>query len=65
MGGSNELPPPPPPGRPGFGIVGGGALSKSANYQLTLTVGEGPGGNAVYTSKHYRLITGVVSSTEP
>jgi len=45
-------------------IVAGGTVMTSASYQLVLTTGQGPGGNAVLTSPRYRLQAGLVGVTE-
>ncbi len=45
--------------------VAGGQSMKSTNYQLVMTVGQGPGGNAVMSSSTYKLRAGVVGATQP
>ena len=45
-------------------IVAGGTIMTSSRYQLVLTTGQGPGGNAVMTSPGYRLQAGLVGVTE-
>lgn len=54
---------PPTPGRPSGALVAGGARSSSARYVLISTLGQGPGGNAVYRSPRFRLRGGLVGVT--
>jgi len=56
---------PPEPGRPGSAVVAGGHFMKSANFSLMCSTGEGPGGNGLYSSPGYRLLGGVVGTTQP
>lgn len=52
------------PGRPGSALVSGGNVMTSAKYRLVLTTGEGPGGTQVLESTNYRLLGGLVGTTE-
>jgi hypothetical protein len=55
----------PEPGRPGFGMVGVGNYSTSANYRLVGGVGDSPGANLVSRSTNYTLHGGLVGTTQP
>lgn len=52
------------PGSPGSALVSGGNVMTSAKYRLVLTTGEGPGGTQVLQSRNYKLIGGLVGTTE-
>jgi hypothetical protein len=45
--------------------VTGGTLMTSANYRLLVVSGESLGLNGVSTSAKYRLVGGVVGTTQP
>jgi len=62
--GGTDAGPPPAPGRPGTATLTGGALLKSPNYTLLVSVGEGPGTNGVLSSSSYTLHSGVVGTTQ-
>jgi hypothetical protein len=64
-GGEAGVVEPPVPGRPGFDTVAGGAHMKSTNYRLFVATGEAPGGNRVLRSPSYRLVGGLIGSTQP
>jgi hypothetical protein len=64
-GGTVDPPEPPAPGRPGQGVVSGGRLMSSANFTLWTSSGDSPSGNGVATSTNYRLVLGVVGTTQP
>lgn len=53
-----------PPGKPGHAVVAGGTLMRSTNYMMVTTTGEAPGGNALLRSSRYRLVAGVVATSE-
>ena len=53
------------PGRPGSALVSGGQLMVSKSYRLVMTTGESPGGTQVLTSKGFRLVGGVIGTTQP
>lgn len=64
-GGAIDPPEPPDPGRPGQGVVSGGRLMSSASFTLWTSVGDSPSGNGVISSPNYRLVLGVVGTTQP
>jgi hypothetical protein len=53
-----------PPAPPGQDLVVGGVVSTSTGYKLFSTVGEGPGGNGVMSSPKYKLIAGLLGTTQ-
>ncbi len=45
-------------------MVSGGHVVRSPGYQLILSVGQAPGGNAVLVSSSYQLQSGLVGATQ-
>lgn len=56
---------PPDPGQPGTAVVAGGHFMKSAHFSLMCSTGEGPGGNTLLSSPRYRLVGGLVGTSQP
>lgn len=54
----------PSPMKPVFGNAVTGALLKSANYSMILTVGEAPGNNQVMQSTNHQLYRGFVGASQ-
>jgi hypothetical protein len=52
-------------GRPGVALVSGGTVCTSPKYRMVVSLGQGPGGNAVSASPKYRFAGGVVGATQP
>lgn len=51
-------------GRPGFGNVAGGVLMKSPSFQAWVASGESPGHNNSSASPNFRMIGGVIGTTQ-
>jgi hypothetical protein len=53
------------PAPPGQDLVVAGVVAKSTSYTLYSTVGEGPGSNGVMSSPGYKMISGLLGTTQP